>query len=130
MNRLGILTLFLLGIFYGTPAFSQIDTVQVLGVEQFNRVLHLNPQVQLIDVRSAKEFKKSHIVGALLAEKSEQLFQIIDSLGDQKIYLLYCKYGERSLEAGKLIFRNYGIHICSLEGGFDRWTELGMEVEK
>ncbi|NOU61563.1 rhodanese-like domain-containing protein [Marinifilum caeruleilacunae] len=111
-------------------AFSQVDTVQVLSPKQFLRVSKLNPQAVMIDVRLKKDFKKGHIEGALMADTSEKLYQIIDSLGPKKTYLLYCKYGERSITAGKFIYEKYNIHVCSLQDGLDYWKELKMEVVK
>lgn len=110
--------------------FAQVDTVQVLSPKQFLRVAKLNPQAVVIDVRLNKDFKKGHIEGAILAETSDKLYQIIDSLGERKTYLLYCKYGERSIAAGKMLFKKYKIKVCSLEDGLDYWKELKMEVEK
>lgn len=109
--------------------YSQTDTVQVLSPNHFNRVLQLNPDAELIDVRSGKEFKKGHIIGAHLAQNSESLYRLIDSLGTSKVYLLYCKYGERSIDAGKIIYGKYKISVCSLEGGLDLWLESGFGLE-
>ncbi|GAB7089086.1 rhodanese-like domain-containing protein [Marinifilum fragile] len=110
--------------------FAQTDTVQVLSPKQFLRVAKLNPQAVVIDVRLKKDFKKGHIDGAMLAETSDKLYQIIDSLGERKTYLLYCKYGERSIAAGKMLFKKYKIKVCSLEDGLDYWKELKMEIVK
>ena len=111
-------------------SLAQSDTVQIVSPQHFNRILHLNPDAELIDIRAKKEFKKGHIKGALSAEKSEILFQLIDSLGSHKVYLIYCKYGERSISAGKMIYEKYGIHVVSLEDGLDYWKESGFEVVK
>jgi len=110
-------------------AYSQTDTVQVLSPDHFHRVLQLNSNAILIDVRPKKEFKKGHITGAHLAQSSEELYHIIDSLGNSKVYLLYCKYGERSIDAGKMIYEKYKIPVCSLEGGMDFWLESGFDLE-
>ncbi|WP_372755187.1 rhodanese-like domain-containing protein [Labilibaculum sp.] len=112
-----------------TAVFSQSDSLQILSVEHFNRVLHLNSNAELIDVSSAKEFKKAHIFGAYSAPTAKDLYQIIDSLGTSKVYLLYCKYGDRSVDAGKMIFEKYHIPVCSLEDGLDAWLQAGKEVE-
>ena len=111
-------------------SYSQNNTVQVLSPKQFNRVAKLNPNAVIIDVRLKKDFKKGHIENAILAEESKKLIQIIDSLGKEKVYLLYCKYGERSIEAGKMLFKKYKIKVCSLEEGLDYWKELKMEIVK
>ncbi|BAX80193.1 rhodanese-like domain-containing protein [Labilibaculum antarcticum] len=112
-----------------TSVFSQTDTVQILSPNHFNQVLQLNPDVELIDVSSKKEFKKGHIKGARLAQNSEDLYRLIDSLGTSKVYLLYCKYGERSIDAGKIIYEKYKISVCSLEGGLDAWLQSGFGME-
>lgn len=130
MKFLKILLILAFTVTANHKLFAQVDTVQVLSPKQFLRVSKLNPQAVIIDVRIKKDFKKGHIEGALLADTSEKLVQIIDSLGEKKTYLLYCKYGERSITAGKLIFEKYKIHVCSLEDGLDHWKELKMEVVK
>jgi len=112
-----------------TSVFSQTDTVLIISPNYFNRVLQLNPNVELIDVRPKKEFKCGHIKGAYLAQNSEDLYRLIDSLGTSKVYLLYCEYGERSIDAGKLIYEKYKISVCSLEGGLDAWLQEGKEID-
>ncbi|MDM8160331.1 rhodanese-like domain-containing protein [Labilibaculum sp. K2S] len=121
-----LLVFIVLGI---SNVYSQNDSIQVLSPNHFNRVLQLNPDVVLIDVRPSKEFKKAHIKGAYLAQNSEVLFHLIDSLGTSKVYLLYCKYGEQSIDAGKMICEKYKISVCSLEGGLDAWLQEGKEIE-
>ena len=121
-----LLVFIVLGI---SNVYSQNDSIQVLSPNHFNRVLQLNPDVVLIDVRPKKEFKKAHIKGAYLAQNSEVLFHLIDSLGTSKVYLLYCKYGEQSVDAGKMIYEKYKIYACSLEGGLDAWLQEGKEIE-
>ncbi|WP_421921028.1 rhodanese-like domain-containing protein [Marinifilum sp.] len=126
--KIGLVLLFVLML--QQYAFSQRDTVQELSPKQFLRVSKLNPQAVIIDVRLRKDFKKGHIEGAILADTSDKLYHIIDSLGTKKTYLLYCKYGERSITAGKIIYQKYKIHVCSLQDGLDYWNELKMELVK
>lgn len=130
MKYLKIALIVFFALIVNQNVFAQVDTVQVLGPKQFLRVAKLNPQAVVIDVRLKKDFKKGHIDGAMLAETSDKLYQIIDSLGERKTYLLYCKYGERSIAAGKMLFKKYKIKVCSLEDGLDYWRELKMEIVK
>jgi Rhodanese-related sulfurtransferase len=130
MKYLKIALIVFFALIVNQNAFAQVDTVQVLSPKQFLRVAKLNPQAVVIDVRLKKDFKKGHIDSAMLAETSDKLYQIIDSLGERKTYLLYCKYGERSIAAGKMLFKKYKIKVCSLEDGLDYWKELKMEVVK
>jgi rhodanese-related sulfurtransferase len=130
MKALKVLLPLLAIILCSHLAFAQADTVQVLSPKQFNRIAKLNPKACIIDVRVKKDFKKGHIEGALLADQSEKLFQIIDSLGSDRVYLLYCKYGERSIAAGKKIYEKFKIKVCSLEDGLDYWKEEGLDLTK
>lgn len=130
MKYLKIALIVFFALIVNQNAFAQADTVQVLSPKQFLRVAKLNPQAVVIDVRLKKDFKKGHIDGAILAESSDKLYHIIDSLGERKTYLLYCKYGERSIAAGKMLFEKYKIKVCSLEDGLDYWKELKLEIVK
>ncbi|MDQ2179420.1 rhodanese-like domain-containing protein [Marinifilum sp. D714] len=130
MKYLKIALIVFFALIANQNAFAQVDTVQVLSPKQFLRIAKLNPQAVVIDVRLKKDFKKGHIDGAMLAETSDKLYQIIDSLGERKTYLLYCKYGERSIAAGKMLFEKYKIKVCSLEDGLDYWKELKLEIVK
>jgi rhodanese-related sulfurtransferase len=130
MKYLKIALIVFFALIVNQNVFAQVDTVQVLSPKQFLRVAKLNPQAVVIDVRLKKDFKKGHIDGAMLAETSDKLYKIIDSLGERKTYLLYCKYGERSIAAGKMLFKKYKIKVCSLEDGLDYWKELKLEIVK
>ena len=88
MKYLKITLVVVFALIAGQNLFAQTDTVQVLSPKQFNRIAKLNPKVCVIDVRVKKDFKKEHIEGALLADQSEKLFHIIDSLGSDRVYLL------------------------------------------
>lgn len=106
--------------------FAQNTAVKDLSPVEFNRILKLNPDVALLDVRPKKEFKKGHIKGAYLVENSKKLYSLVDSLGASKVYLLYCECGDRSIDAGQMIYDKYKIPTCSLEGGLINWLENGF----
>nr|WP_320117702.1 rhodanese-like domain-containing protein [uncultured Marinifilum sp.] len=110
--------------------YAQKDGVQIISPKEFNRIAETNPRAVVIDVRTRKEFKKGHIIYALLAEKSENLYHIIDTTGTDMLYLLYCKDGHRSVDAAKMLFKKYQITSYSLQGGLDYWKELDMKVVK
>lgn len=121
---ISLLIFFLLATTFNV--FAQEDSVKHLSPVEFNRILKLNPNVVLLDVRPKKEFKKGHIKGALLAENSKELYRLVDSYGKLKVYLLYCECGERSVDAGKMIYDKYKVTTCSLEGGLRNWLESGF----
>lgn len=110
--------------------YAQENSVQIISPKKFSKIAETNPWAVVIDVRTRKAYKKGHIIYAVLAEKSENLYQIIDTTGTDQIYLLYCKYGDRSVDAGKMLFKKYQITSYSLQGGLDYWKELKMKVVK
>ncbi len=112
-----------------SSVYSQTDTIQVIGPKQFNQILQLNENAVLIDVSCRKDFKMRHIKGAHLAQTSKDLFHLIDTHGKSKVYLLYCKEGYRSIDAGKMIYEKYKIKVCSLDGGLDAWLHSGLGLE-
>lgn len=109
-----------------SDVFAQCDSIKALSPFEFSDILKQNANVVLVDVRTKKEFKKGHINGALLAKNSKELYHIIDLMGKSKVYLLYCKDGDRSIDAGKMIYDKYQISIYFLDGGLDFWLESGF----
>ena len=128
MNKIKLLFAFL---FFGLQfTFAQSNEVQILTPKQFHEIATLNPNAYIIDVRKIKDFKKGHIEEAFCAEKSERLYQLVDSLGKFKEYLLYCKYGDRSVVAGRMLYKKYGLKVYSLEKGLDYWKEFKLPIKK
>ncbi len=109
---------------------AQVDSVQILNTTQFLQKVRSTPQPCIVDLRDAKDFEKGHIESAIWSEKSEKLFQIIDSLGKKKTYLLYCKRGKRSVKAAKLVFKKYGIVVYSLKNGLNYRKKFRFRLVK
>lgn len=130
MNFLKIL-LICIALFAGIKLYAQKkQAVEIISPKEFNRIAEKDPRAVIIDLRNSKAYKKGHIMYALLAEKSEKLFEIIDTTGTDQKYLLYCKYGDRSVDAGKILFKKYQITSYSLNGGTDLWKKQGFKLVK
>ena len=83
----------------------------------------------VLDVRTPGEFAKGHIEGAVLVDYLSPAFREEMAGRDRaKTYLVYCRTGNRSVGAMKIMrelgFRNY----YHLEGGIKRWQEDGFPV--
>jgi phage shock protein E len=87
--------------------------------------------VQLIDVRTPKEFKQGHLKNAKNMHLYDQDFgSQIDKLDKKETVYVYCKAGGRSAEAVE-IMQNHGFeNIVELDGGTDSWTENGKPLEQ
>jgi adenylyltransferase/sulfurtransferase len=85
---------------------------------------------QFIDVRMDWEFKMEHIKSThfpmWMIEQGEEIPETINSSIPT---IVYCQYGNRSIEARQLLIEKYNFSkVYSLEGGIDYWIELGYEV--
>ncbi len=89
-----------------------------------------NPNVFLLDVRTPKEFTEDgHIKGANLIPV--QLFKYIylEGLRDKPV-LVYCRSGNRSAIAAKMLEEMGVKKVYNLEGGILAWKAAGLPVEK
>ncbi|OWY25363.1 rhodanese-like domain-containing protein [Sphingobacteriales bacterium UPWRP_1] len=78
----------------------------------------LNPQVVLLDVRTAAEFNDFHLPNAVNIDiKQPDFTHEIAELDPQKTYLVYCSLGKRSANAC-LLMRQMGFNkVFNLKGG-------------
>jgi len=100
-----------------------LGVIQLLSVEEF--VTHIkDKEVQLIDVRTEKEFTEKHIEKAKNFDiQSEKFNELVLTLDKNEAVYLYCRSGKRSKKASvelqKLGFKK----IYDLKGGFLAWRE-------
>lgn len=100
---------------------SDVDSFAQMAVE---------PQNQLVDVRTPEEYAEGHLKNAVLInikdddfdKKAERLLK-----KDRKV-LVYCRSGRRSAEAAQRL-ADKGYKVVNLEGGYLKWTESGCAVE-
>jgi rhodanese-related sulfurtransferase/thioredoxin-related protein len=107
-----------------SPGFKNLD------VDQFARMME-DKQNVILDVRTPTEFGNGHIAGALNLDVNAVDFQEkVATLDKNKIYLVHCASGIRSVKAcqkmAKLDFPN----LYNLSGGFKAWAKAGKPVEK
>lgn len=83
----------------------------------------LQKDVQLIDVRTASEFKSGHINGAKNIDVlSAQFKERIKNLETSKPTYLYCRSGKRSQKALKIMLNQGFVDVYDLVGGYTIWT--------
>lgn len=105
----------------------------------FGRVPELTPDdlaqrladgraVQLLDVRTALEYRQGHIAGAVHVPVPS-LAAALPRLGlDLQLPVVaICKTAHRSIPAVRLLAAE-GYNACQLAGGMDRWRRQGLPV--
>ncbi len=97
-----------------------------INVKGLQQMIDTCVSLVIVDIRKPQQFELAHIKNAINASCSKKLFQIIDTLGNKATYVLYCKEGERSKDAGMMLLNKYNVKVYSLQGGFDHWLRKGM----
>ena len=88
-----------------------------------------DPNVVVLDVRTADEFKDGHLEGALNIDQAQSDFiqKAKKMLPSDKTIAVYCRSGRRSASAaGKLAVEGY--QAVNLKGGILAWKEAQMSV--
>lgn len=88
-----------------------------------------NPDVVVLDVRTASEYAEGHLVGALHIDQGQSDFmeKAKAALPKDKRVAVYCRSGRRSANAaGKLAAEGY--QCVNLKGGILAWKEAGKVV--
>lgn len=90
-----------------------------------------NKEVQLIDIRTPKEFEEGHIVNARNIDFYDDDFmkQMAKELDKAEPVYLYCRSGGRSGKAATQLSEQ-GFKIYDLKGGILAWKAQNFEIEK
>jgi rhodanese-related sulfurtransferase len=105
------------------------NKVKVLDVEEFEAVLAANKDVLLVDVRTAREFKKYRIDGAINFDYLSINFRKeIKKLDKTKTVMVYCHSGYRS-KMTMPIFCKVGFKtLYELDDGFMSWLKAKKPI--
>ena len=99
-----------------------------LGVSEFSTKV-AEAGVITLDVRTPIEFGEGHIVGARLIDFQSGNFENeISSLDKNATYAVYCRSGNRSGQAVK-VMHDAGFHnVYNLNGGVIDWANAGLPL--
>jgi rhodanese-related sulfurtransferase len=88
-------------------------------------------KVQVLDVRTADEYKEGHIKGAKNIDFTENNFETeAAKLDKTKPWLVHCGGGGRSTKSLEVLQKLGFQHIYHLDGGLKGWKAEGKPVEK
>jgi len=109
--------------------FSQANSGLAISPYDFEKGI-AQKNIQLLDVRTADEFKKGHLENALLADwtNKEQFFHRIKFIDKDRPVYIYCLSGGRSSAAANWM-RNKGFQsVIELKGGIMAWEKAGKKT--
>jgi rhodanese-related sulfurtransferase len=114
----------------GETAITKNTLIQTVDAEEFSNAMKENPDHLLLDVRTQDEYNSSHLSDSTLIPVQE-LASRIDEISDwkEKPVFVYCRSGNRSLSASKILKDAGFISIYNLNGGITSWIQKGFEVD-
>lgn len=90
-----------------------------------------DPDFFIIDVRTPQEFEDGRIAGALNFDVQSDNFESeIGKFDKNKIYIVYCRGGNRSQIAARMMSDAGFKNVSNLTGGIVFWEENGLPIEK
>lgn len=99
-----------------------------MNVDEFEKLI-AQPDVQLLDVRTAEEYAQGHIAGAMLADVKLDNFEqsAASQLDTARTVAVYCRSGKRSADAASRLSQR-GYKVVNLLGGIMAWQEQDKPV--
>ena len=90
-----------------------------------------DPRFVLLDVRTPKEFDAERLEGAVMVDYLSPAFrEEIAKLDREKTYLVYCRTGNRTIGALK-VMRELGFrNVLHLGSGITKWKEAGFPTAR
>ncbi len=106
------------------------QTIKEVSADQFEKDLQQS-NVQLLDVRTAGEYRSGHIKSALQANWNDEkeFADRTSALDKQKPLYVYCLSGPRSSAAAEWFRANGFQKVVELKAGFNGWKRSGKPVE-
>ena len=94
-------------------------------------VLEEQADVVVLDVRTPEEYADARIAGAINVDYYAADFRdLVDELDKDTTYVLYCRSGNRSEDANR-IMRDLGFaEVYEVDGGIVAWDGAGLPIER
>ena len=123
------------GIAYGEEStIENIGKVSRSGVRHVNavdaqKILEINPDVVVLDVRTPVEFKRGRLENSINVNYYSFSFKKqIGELDKDKIYLLHCQSGVRSGRSIPIMLSAGFKNIIHMDGGISEWKDQGLPL--
>ena len=101
---------------------------RLLSVSKFYKILNLEKNVILIDIRTSEEYQSGHIKNAVNIEWLNNFEDYIQELDTNKTILFYCKSGELNTEALKLFIYKGFKNTYVLQAGLAAWKNTNHTI--
>lgn len=131
MKKYIILSISILFVLFQSCNGTNSDADEVMEPGHFLETLENDTEGQLVDVRTTEEFGVSHIKDAQnICVTDDDFEEKIKVLDKKKPVYVYCRSGNRSARAAKILKEKGFTRVYDLEGGITSWDEQGLETEQ
>ncbi|QDT02024.1 putative metallo-hydrolase [Rubripirellula lacrimiformis] len=106
-----------------------LDTIPQIPVQDLQKRLVHDPELQVLDVRSPDEWMGGHIPGAqhhFIADMRDR----IRGLDKTHAYVAYCASGYRASIASSLMKARGFQDVSNVPGSWSAWTTMGYDIEQ
>ena len=122
MNTTTIIILLVLVGFLLWRRFSGGGNIDSVSAADYKELRQQHPNLQILDVRTPAEVAQGKIKGAKVANvMSGDFQQKINALDKSKPYLVYCRSGNRSRNACRMMQSAGFEQVYNLNGGYAAW---------
>lgn len=118
---------FICSIKLAAQSISSHPAIQIINNTTLTEAI-TNPTIQLIDVRTTKEYSEGYIAFAknIPIKKRKNFKMKLNQLDKQKPIYLYCYSGVRSKRASRILKKAGFTTIYDYRGGWQEWTHLSQ----
>ena len=103
--------------------------VEMITPEEMHEIAKMD-NVQLVDIRTPKEFQAGFIEGSQNIDYFSKTFdQDLQQLDKSKPVIVVCRSGRRSAKCSKKMVKAGFVKIYDLEGGLTKWKHEGFEIK-
>lgn len=123
------IVLFCLYVFTGcfTVRSNEHFYYKKLSPAAYTAMLKDSSNYYLVDVRTAKEYRRAHLPGAMnFSYLNFHIGRDVDSLDRNKLVLVYCETCHRSPLAARKMKHMGFRKVLDLRGGYKKWAAAGI----
>ncbi len=127
MKTITVLMLLAIALFLVSCQKKDDKTTEITNISttDLQQKLATDNTLQILDVRTPEEWEGGIIKGALKINffDADFLKKTTAILDKDKIVYVYCRSGNRSRKACKILVKN-GYKVCNVLGGYKAWVKL------
>jgi rhodanese-related sulfurtransferase len=91
-------------------------------------IIKNDTNITILDVRTPKEYRSGHIKNSILVPL-DSLEENLDKIPKDKKIIVYCRSGNRSINASRVL-KKHGYTPIDVKGGIIGLVSNGMKIER